>query len=148
MQGELFADTEAVITAISTAIAGVITGIAGAWAMIHRTKKREASREAETKIKAQQVERKDSLDECWKLDSEVKDELQEAKNREKELMRRIRRLERIMMREGINLPDLSDHENDESTDVVIPIDKTPNPGQPPKNQGNRRPPNRPEQGRK
>jgi hypothetical protein len=73
MQGELFADTEAVITAISTAIAGVITGIAGAWAMIHRTKKREASREAETKIKAQQVERKDSLDECWKLYSEVKD---------------------------------------------------------------------------
>lgn len=128
----LFGDAETVITAIVTGIISVLTAIGGTYAVMKKSGSEGRVKEAEAQAKAEAAkrreekkERKDSLDECWKLYEDARAENQQLRIDGKLKDRRIRRLERALIQAGIDLPNLSDHDFDNDDPRIVPPGSSP-----------------------
>lgn len=115
----LFAEAD-IITAVAVGIGGILSGAAAAYVLIRRarTDSQVKAEEAQAKIDAARrrdiaKEKKDSLDECWELYKEVK-------NENKSMARKIRRLEQAFRAAGLPLSDLDNDSDENDSGGVVP----------------------------
>lgn len=111
--------TEAVITSFGAAVAGVITALAGAWVYIEKFKREWTVKQTEAMERSEQ-KASNEYRELFRMaqrtsiqkEQRILELVHEHNVTEDKLQRRIRRLEKALLKAGIAFPDDDDDDDD------------------------------------